>query len=131
MNLRDPLHGIEQKLLLVRGHWVLLDVDAADFYQVQVRALRMAVSRNLTRFARGFVFKLSKAGAREFPEAFAWQPVPAYAFTKAGVAMLSSVLKSKKAIQVSIDIIRYRIDNRRLFVELGGYDGLPKNPESQ
>ncbi|MBI4064208.1 MAG: ORF6N domain-containing protein [Elusimicrobia bacterium] len=121
----DPLESIEQRALLVRSHWVLLDTDAAKFYQVQPRTLRAAVSKNIDRFAKEFIFRLSKQDAQELPKTGVKRPTPIYAFTMTGIAMLSSVLNSKKAAQTSINIIRYRIVNRRRFVELGGYDGLP------
>jgi hypothetical protein len=96
----------------VRGHRVLLDSDLAALYEVETRALIQAVKRNAARFPADFMFQLSGAefdrlrsqtvisngrgGRRHRP----------YAFTEQGVAMLSSVLKSRRAVRVNIEIMR-------------------------
>jgi len=108
-----PSERIEGRILLIRGKKVLLDRDLAVLYGVELRALNQAVKRNLARFPNDFMFQLSQedvdilksqivisssswGGARSFP----------FAFTEQGVAMLSSVLKSERAIMVNVQIIR-------------------------
>lgn len=104
---------IEQAILVIRGVKVMLDATLAELYQVETRALVQAVQRNLDRFPDDFMFQLSKA---EF-ESLRSQSVmsnpgrggrrsPPYAFTEQGVAMLSSVLRSSRAVQVNIEIMR-------------------------
>jgi phage regulator Rha-like protein len=103
---------IESKIYLIKDLKVILDRDIAELYGVSTKSLNLAVKRNLDRFPIDFMFKLSKSeldslrfhfetskgrgGSRYLP----------YAFTEQGVAMLSSVLKSSKAIQVNIQIMR-------------------------
>ncbi|MEW6058057.1 MAG: ORF6N domain-containing protein [Bdellovibrionota bacterium] len=103
---------IEQHIYLIRGHKVMLSTDLAALYAVEPRALVQAVKRNLDRFPDDFMFQLSK---REFENlksqivTSSWgglRRATPYAFTQEGVAMLSSVLRSKQAIQVNIAIMR-------------------------
>jgi phage regulator Rha-like protein len=106
-----PIKVIEQKILLIRGEKVMLDSDLAELYGVETKSLNRAVRRNIDRFPEDFMFELtaeefenlrvhfgtsSWGGRRYFP----------YAFTEQGVAMLSSVLRSKRAVQVNIEIMR-------------------------
>jgi len=110
---------IEKAILLVRGEKVLLDRDLAALYGVSTSNLNKAVSRNLERFPADFMFRLSKeefenlkfhfgtsswGGTRKMPRAF----------TEQGVAMLSSVLKSKRAVAVNIEIMRAFVRLRRM-----------------
>ena len=104
---------IETKIYEVRGTNVMLDFDLAEMYDVENRALKQAVKRNLDNFPIDFMFQLSKTEWREvitncdnLPLNIKFSPATPFAFTEQGVAMLSSVLKSKKAIQVNISIIR-------------------------
>jgi len=118
---------VERSILLVRGHKVILDADIAELYGVEIRALTQAVKRNLDRFPADFMFQLTwqeaKALRSQFvtldgaPEGPSSPYVAAtgrgkhrkyrpYAFTEQGVAMLSSVLRSKRAVQVNIEIMR-------------------------
>src|SRR3954470_23466705 len=102
---------IVEKIYSLRGVKVMLDKDLAEMYGVEVRALNQSVKRNFTRFPEDFMFQLnneewhnlksqfvisSYGGVRKLP----------FAFTEQGVAMLSSVLRSERAIQVNIQIIR-------------------------
>lgn len=102
---------IENKIFVIRGKKVMLDKDLAELYQVKTSNLNKAVKRNVDRFPEDFMFQLNKSefenlifqigtsswgGTRKMPSAF----------TEQGVAMLSSVLKSNRAIQVNIQIIR-------------------------
>lgn len=101
---------IEHKIFLLRGTRVMLDRDLATLYGVETRALNQAVKRNIDRFPRDFMFQLDRqeisslsqivisSGLKFSPKVFA--------FTEQGVAMLSSVLRSKRAIRVNIEIMR-------------------------
>lgn len=103
---------IESKILLIRGLKVMLDKDLAKLYQVKARALRQQVKRNLDRFPDDFMLKLTEEEVQFMvsqnvtPSKQALGGHLPYAFTEQGVAMLSSVLKSKRAIHVNIQIIR-------------------------
>ncbi len=107
------LQTIQQKIYEVRTQKVMLDFDLADMYEVENRALKQAVKRNLDRFPDDFMFQLTKDEWQELitncdklPEGVKFSPATPFAFTEQGVAMLSSVLKSKKALQVNIAIMR-------------------------
>jgi phage regulator Rha-like protein len=116
-----PLETIEQKIFLIRGHKVMMDRDLARLYGVTTFNLNKAVKRNLDRFPEDFMFQLT---AEEF-ESLRFQIgmskkgrggrryLP-YTFTEQGVAMLSSVLRSKRAIQVNIAIMRTFVKLRRI-----------------
>jgi ORF6N domain len=105
---------VVRNILVIRGHKVMLDSELATLYQVQTKALNQAVQRNIDRFPADFMFQLS---ASEFAK---WRSQivtsnsgavmglrrPPYAFTEHGVAMLSSVLRSKRAVRVNIEIMR-------------------------
>jgi len=106
-----PGARIERAILLIRGEKVLLDQDLAELYGVETRALVQAVKRNLDRFPKDFMFQLT---AEEFgnlksqivTSSWGGRRTAPYAFSEQGVAMLSSVLRSKRAVQVNIEIIR-------------------------
>jgi hypothetical protein len=106
-----PVERIAARIYLIRGDKVMLDSDLAELYGVQTKALNQAVTRNRDRFPEDFMFRLS---AEEFEtlrsqivtSSWGGRRYPPFAFTEHGVAMLSSVLRSKKATQVNIDIIR-------------------------
>jgi hypothetical protein len=132
-----PIDHVHRAILLIRGHKVLLDVHLADLYGVSAKALNQAVKRNMERFPIDFMFQLTLEEARrlrsqivtlrlEAPDITADSSgdgrVPhgkhikylPYAFTEQGVAMLSSVLRSPRAIQVNIEIIRAFVRLRQL-----------------
>ncbi len=107
-----PIETIEKKILVLRGKKVMLDRDLAGLYQVEAKALNQAVKRNKARFPEEFMFQLSQEETRSLRSQFVtlkrgahfkYRP---YAFTEHGVAMLSSVLNSEKAVQVNILIIK-------------------------
>ena len=108
-----PTERIEQAILLIRGHKVMLDVDLAKLYGVTVGRLNEAVKRNGKRFPGDFMFQLSLQELRNLKSQIAisssrWggsrhRP---HAFTEQGVAMLSSVVNSERAVQVNIEIMR-------------------------
>ncbi len=106
-----PQEVIEQKILLIRGHKVMLDKDLAVLYGVLTKVLIQAVKRNIERFPEDFMFQLTPQEVTNLKSQIvtsSWggrRYLP-YAFTEQGVAMLSSVLKSKRAIQVNIAIMR-------------------------
>ncbi len=108
-----PTERIEAKIFLFRGVKVMLAQDLALLYGVETRTLNQAVSRNKERFPEDFMFQLTESEATIWKsqivisksEKIGIRHAP-YAFTEQGVAMLSSVLKSKQAIMVNIQIIR-------------------------
>ena len=139
----DELQNIQSKIYVIRGQRVMLDRDLASMYGVETKVLNQAVKRNIERFPEDFMFQLTKGEyeiltndilrsqivtanigdekgdsnlrsqivtAKEFTMS---RTLP-YAFTKHGVAMLSSVLRSPLAIQVNIGIIRAFVEFRRL-----------------
>jgi len=111
---------IEQKIYLIRGHKVMLDRDLAVLYGVPTFRLNEQVKRNKKRFPGDFMFQLTREENNSLRSQFAiltekkYDIYRPYAFTEQGVAMLSSVLNSERAIQVNIQIIRTFIKLRRL-----------------
>ena len=113
MSALVPRERIEQRILLIRGHNVMLDSDLAQLYGVTVGRLNEAVKRSEDRFPSDFMFQLTKAEFENLKSQIAissskWggrRHAP-YVFTEQGVAMLSSVLRSKRAIEVNIAIMR-------------------------
>ena len=106
-------------MLVVRGEKVLLDADLADLYGVATKALNQAVKRNVERFPPDFMFQFSLEeweGMRSQTVTSSRRKVTAapYAFTEQGVAMLSSVLRSQRAVEVNIAIMRTFVQLRRL-----------------
>jgi hypothetical protein len=106
------LQGIQNKIYEIRGHKVMLDFDLAVLYEVETRALKQAVRRNIDRFPEDFMFILSEneinflVSQNVIPSKSYFGGAFPYVFTEQGVAMLSSVLKSKKALKVNIAIMR-------------------------
>ena len=105
---------IIQKLIYeIRGQKVMLDFNLATLYGTETRTLKQAVKRNIERFPKDFMFQLNKNEWQELitigdnlPEGVKFSPALPYAFTEHGVTMLASVLKSKKAVQMNIAIVR-------------------------
>ena len=107
-----PVRRIEQAILVVRGLRVMLSTDLAALYAVEPGALIRAVRRNIDRFPEDFMFQLTPDEFRnlkcQFGISSSWggrRHAP-YVFTEQGVAMLSSVLRSERAVQVNIEIVR-------------------------
>ncbi len=106
-----PVEIIERKILLIRGKKVILDADLAELYGVETKALKRSVKRNIDRFPEDFLIQITSAEFESLRYHFGTSKrggvryLP-YAFTENGVAMLSSVLNSKRAIQVNIQIMR-------------------------
>jgi phage regulator Rha-like protein len=103
---------IERKIYLIRGQKVVLDSDLARLYQVPTKSVNLAVKRNVSRFPKDFMFRLTKKEAEslrfqiETSNGRGGRRYLPYAFTEHGVAMLSSVLSSDRAVQMNIAIIR-------------------------
>lgn len=126
-----PIERIEKRIYVIRNQKVMLSTDLANLYAVESKALNQAVKRNIERFPEDFMFQLS------------WEEVKAlrsqivtlkkstgqhtkyrlYAFTEQGVAMLSTVLKSKRAIQVNIEIMRTFVKLKKM---LASHDDLAR-----
>ena len=125
-----PSERIESSILLLRGHKVMLDADLAELYGVETKVLNQAVKRNLDRFPEDFMFRLTPRevenlrfhfGTSSLRSQFVTSKLgrggrrhPPYVFTEQGVAMLSSVLRSKRAIQVNVEIVRTFVRLRQL-----------------
>jgi hypothetical protein len=114
-----PPERIERRILLLRGQKVMLDQDLAELYGVTTGNLNKAVRRNAGRFPDDFMFQLTPAefaNLRFQSGRASWggRRTPPYAFTEQGVAMLSSVLRSQRAIQVNVAIMRAFVRLRRL-----------------
>jgi hypothetical protein len=113
---------IHEFIYLIRGHKVMIDSDLASLYHVEVRILVQAVKRNLDRFPPDFMFQLSAKEAHALRSQIVslktgrgkHRKYLPYVFTEQGVAMLSSVLRSRHAIQVNISIMRAFVNLRRL-----------------
>ena len=110
---------VEKRIFLVRGHKVMLDADLAQMYGVPTKSLNLAVKRNALRFPEDFMFQLTQAEAQSLRlqfETSSWggRRYMPYAFTEQGVSMLSSVLNSKRAIQVNIAIMRTFVKIRQM-----------------
>ena len=121
-HLPVPVQLIERRIYLIRGQKVMLDSDLAELYQVKTFNLNKAVKRNLDRFPDDFMFQLTQDEAESLrfqigiskPEGRGGRRYLPYAFTEQGVAMLSSVLNSKRAIQVNIAIMRAFVKLREI-----------------
>lgn len=115
-----PTATVIKKILVIRNQKVILDRDLAILYGVETRALKQAVRRNIKRFPKDFMFVLSK---KEINQMVSQNVIPSksyfgganpLAFTEQGVAMLSSVLKSERAIEVNILIMRAFVKLREI-----------------
>jgi hypothetical protein len=119
MNELVPIQRIVNKILVIRDQKVMLDRDLAELYGVPTKVLNQAVSRNMDRFPPDFMFTLSNEEfdiLRSQIVTASWGMVryPPRAFTEQGVAMLSSVLRSKRAVQVNILIMRAFVKMREM-----------------
>ena len=119
-----PIERIERAILLIRDQKVMLDADLAELYGVQTRTLIQAVKRHIARFPEDFMFQLSKEEfdflrSQSVISSWGGRRHAPYAFTEHGIAMLSSVLSSEKAVQVNIEIVRSFIRLRKLLISNG------------
>lgn len=129
------IRSIQNRIYEVRGQRVLLDRDLAALYEVETRILNQAVKRNIKRFPKDFMFQLSKKEWEEiemlaisttesmssqivmtYPQKRPKSSLP-YAFTEQGVAMLSGVLNSDRAINMNIAIMRAFVEVRRILIQ--------------
>jgi hypothetical protein len=118
----SALRPVESLIHVIRGQKVMIDSDLAALYEVPTKALNQAVRRNIERFPEDFAFLLSKDELEHWrsqivtsnPSAKMGLRRPPYAFTQEGVAMLSAVLRSGRAVQMSINIIRTFVRLRQL-----------------
>ncbi|BCD55450.1 ORF6N domain-containing protein [Alistipes indistinctus] len=128
------LTSIQTKIYEIRGQRVMLDFDLAELYQVETRSLKQAVRRNIERFPEDFMFRLTKdesnylinigKSQNVIPPDYNIGSTELFAFTEMGVAMLSSVLRSKTAIQANIVIMR-------AFVAMRNYLLSPSVPSAE
>jgi len=115
-----PITVIERRIYLIRSEKVMLDADLAELYEVPTKRLNEAVKRNLDRFPPDFIFQLTEEEFENLRSQIATSSLPGgrrylpYAFTEHGVAMLSSVLRSPRAIQMNILIVRAFVRMREL-----------------
>jgi hypothetical protein len=115
-----PSEIIEKKIFLLRGQKVMLSIHLAELYQVEPRVLVQAVKRNIERFPKDFMFQMAKGEFNNLKSQIvisSWgglRRAAPYAFTEQGVAMLSSVLNSSRAIQVNIEIMRAFVRLRQM-----------------
>jgi hypothetical protein len=116
-----PIEQIERRIYLIRGRRVMLDADLAKLYRVATKVLNQAIKRNPARFPSDFMFQLTQEEAESLRSQVVtsnpgrggrrYQP---YVFTEHGVAMLSAVLKSQRAVQMSILIVRAFVKMREI-----------------
>ena len=115
-----PEERIASKILLIRGEKIMLDFHLAVLYGIETRALKQAVKRNIERFPSDFMFELTE---NEINNMVSQNVIPSksylggafpYAFTETGVAMLSSILKSKQAVDINIAIMRTFVKLRKM-----------------
>ena len=135
--------AIGRRIQILRGERVLLDADLAELYGVKTKRLNEAVRRNRARFPSDFMFQLNAEEARNLRSqsatsssgGYGGRRYLPYAFTEQGVAMLSSVLSSKRAIAVNVEIMRAFVRLRRMmteYEELGRrIDALEKHTDGQ
>ena len=119
MDQKPIQQHIESRIFLIRGQNVTLDADLAILYESETKALNRAIRRNLDRFPEDFMFQLTKQEVTNLRCQFgtsSWggRRFPPYAFSEQGVAMLSSVLHSKRAIQVNVEIMRTFVRLRQM-----------------
>lgn len=135
MNELMQMESIENKIYVIRGQKVMLDKDLAWLYEVETKNLNKAVKRNIERFPEDFMFQLTKEefenlisqngtsslrfqnGTSKKEENRGGQRYMPYAFTEHGVAMLSSVLRSRRAIAINIQIVRIFNKLRNMAIE--------------
>jgi len=114
-----PVERIEAMILVLRGEKVILDAEIAGLYGVETRAVVQAVKRNSERFPKDFLFQLTQEEVRILRSQSvisSWggrRHLP-YAFTEQGVAMLSSVLRSERAVRVNVEVMRTFVRLRRM-----------------
>ena len=114
-----PAPSIQRHIYVIRGHKVMLDADLATLYQVSTRTFNQAVKRNSARFPADFMFQLSEKEtenlrSQSVTSSWGGRRYRPYAFTEHGVAMLSAVLRSGRAVETSVMIVRAFIALREM-----------------
>lgn len=128
-----PVERIHKSIFIIRGQKVLLDRDLAELYGVKTKVLNQAVKRNIERFPSDFMFQLTDKERDKVVticdhlQSLKFSPSLPYAFTEQGVAMLSSALRSKRAVEVNIAIMRTFVKLREI---LAGNELLRRKIES-
>ena len=114
------LTQLQSNIHIIRGEKIIFDFDLATLYEVETRMLKQSVRRNEYRFPFDFMFKLTEVEWKEvitncdnLPESIKYSPQTPFAFSEQGVAMLSSILKSKKAVETNIAIMRTFVEIRK------------------
>lgn len=124
--------NIEDRILLIRGHRVMVDADLAELYGVTTKALNQAVKRNIHRFPLDFMFQLSHAEKTEVVtncdhlEGLKFSKTRPYAFTEHGAIMAANILSSSQAVEMSVFIVRAFVKLRE---GLSSYGGLARKLE--
>lgn len=117
-----PSERIERRIFMLRGHKIMLSTDLANLYEVPPKALVQAVKRNIERFPADFMFQLTQQEFENLKSQIvtsSWgglRRATPYAFTEQGVAMLSSVLRSKRAVMVNVEIMRAFVRLRQMLI---------------
>lgn len=113
-----PIEALEKKIYMIHGQKVMLDRDLAELYRVETRALNQAVRRNIERFPEDFMFALTRDEIKDLSQIVISSNIKhspnVFVFTEQGVAMLSSILKSERAVQVNIAIMRAFVKLREI-----------------
>jgi hypothetical protein len=112
-----PIEAVAHRILLIRGENVMLDADLAELYGVPTKALNQAVKRNIERFPADFMFQLSSLEKQEVVTNCAklkFSRTLPYAFTEHGALMLGNVLKSDRAIEISLMVVRTFVQLREM-----------------
>jgi len=116
--VKIPVERLEKAIFLIRGEKVMLDRDLAELYGVETRTLNQSVKRNLERFPDDFMFELTREEIIGISQVVTSSGLKfskrVTAFTEQGVAMLSSVLRSKRAIAVNVEIMRAFVRLRKI-----------------
>ena len=122
-----PIELIASRIYLIRGIKVMLDRDLAELYGVETKRLKEQVRRNIDRFPDDFMFELTKEELKNWRSQFATSNqdimglrIPPFAFSEHGILMLSSVLKSARAVQVNIQIMRIFTKLRKALIDNKG-----------
>ena len=114
---------LKERIFIIRGKRVMIDRDLAELYEVETKKLNQAVKRNIERFPEDFMFQLTDEEQNELVtncdhlQNLKYSYQNAYAFTEHGVTMLSSILKSKKAIEINVQVVRTFIALRQFAIE--------------
>ena len=113
-----PEQAVESKIFMIRGHKLMIDRDLAELYGVRTRVLNQAVRRNIDRFPEDFIFSLTREEILNLSQIVISSKIKhapnVFAFTEQGVAMLSGVLNSKRAVRVNIQIMRAFVKLRQI-----------------